>query len=89
MLCPQCESRKLWRIDTVEVPTSSNMSQHQPLGVVMHGSFFGPRPVGKFEAVICAKCGFTEWYAVGLEELQPDPTHGVHFIDNEPKAGLR
>ena len=82
-VCPQCESRKLWHIERVSV------FPNMPMPVAMEARFAGPRPKGSFQAHICAACGFTEWYATGLDELKPDPGAGVYYIDDEPKVGLR
>jgi hypothetical protein len=83
-ICPQCEHRKRWQIEHIGV------WPNQPLPVAHERRFAGAfRGEGRFEALICAQCGFTELYAQGLEELKPDPSMGVYFIDDEPKAGLR
>jgi len=36
---------------------------------------------GTFETYICKGCGFTEWYAHGLDKLEADPKHGVRLLD--------
>jgi len=37
---------------------------------------------GTFETLICAGCGYTEWYAIGA--LAEDEKAGVRLIDAEP-----
>jgi predicted nucleic-acid-binding Zn-ribbon protein len=86
-VCPQCESRKLWHIERVEIPGPS--LHKRPLPVVYEVTTWSTHLHGAFETFICARCGFTEWYATGLDELKADPTAGVYYIDDEPKAGLR
>jgi hypothetical protein len=60
-----------------------------PMAVAVEAKWTGLDGHGAFEAFICGACGFTEWYAIGLDELKADPNAGVYFIDNEPKVGLR
>jgi len=91
-VCPQCESRKLWFISRVVVPVHDMHHMRQtpvPLAVTAEAGFASIRHQGEFEAFICAGCGWTEWYATGIDKLTENPEAGVHFIDNEPKAGLR
>ena len=88
-VCPQCEHRKLWHIERVALPVRMPGFRKRffALGVGMESEWTGY--TSEFESFICGKCGFAEWYATNLEHLQPDPTNGVHFVDAEPKAGLR
>jgi protein-disulfide isomerase len=89
LLCPHCHGRKFWRIEKMQlaIPAQSR-AQHVP--VAISGTIWrGYDPHGHFEAFTCAECRYTEWYAQGIEELKHDPQNGVHFIDNEPQAGLR
>ena len=82
--CPHCHGQKFWQIMPVRTPTNYQ------LPVTVHGTpLRGFASEGYFEAIICAGCRYTEWYAQGIEDLKPDPERGVHFIDNEPQAGLR
>lgn len=55
----------------------------------VHFGFGRAEAVGALEAFICKACGYTEWYANGLEQLEPDADAGIQLIDNRPKAGLR
>jgi hypothetical protein len=95
-VCPQCEHRKLWHVEKVLLPeidssTVRNVlgNRPAPLPVIAEATWSGVRTTGQFEAFICAGCGWTEWYATGLAELKENPAAGVHFVDAEPKAGLR
>jgi hypothetical protein len=83
-VCPQCEHRKLWHVEKVRI------TDGQTLGVTVDGSVWsGYLPLGPISAYVCAACGFTELYTNKLEQLRANPPEGIHFIDNEPKAGLR
>lgn len=87
--CPKCDSRKLWRIETMQ--ERGQYDRPAPLGVTMAERRWGKaqESVGKFETFICAGCGYTEWYAHDAAALKADPKNGVHFIDDEPEGGLR
>ena len=54
-------------------------------------AFFSPAQerveVGFFQVVICASCGYTEWYANDfdhLKELQHRPELGVRLVNSDP-----
>ena len=94
--CPKCSGRELWRVDTVKVPAidqssikAAFTSQPAPLPLQVKLGWRGMSTVGGFEAFICAACGFTEWYAHGLGELQADEKAGIQHIDSTPRGGLR
>ena len=37
---------------------------------------------------LCKGCGYTEWYARELEEIEPDAARGIHLLDARgPDAG--
>lgn len=86
LICPKCEGRKLWHIENVQELTEMGP---KPIRVAFNQTLFRAKPLGFFEAFICAGCGYTEWYAHGIEEMRPSAKDGIHFIDNEPGAGLR
>jgi len=87
--CPKCDSRKLWRIETM--PDRGQFDRPHPMAVTVEHGRWRPREiaVGTFETFICAECGYTEWYASGLDKLEAAPDKGVHFIDTTPEGGLR
>lgn len=85
--CPKCDGRKLWRVEAMR--DRGHFNQLHPLSVVLQQGTWKEKATGWFETFICAGCGYTEWYANGLDGLTEDPKHGVHFIDTEPEAGLR
>jgi len=92
LTCPKCDSRRLWMIDRLRAP--SETLDGQVLPVVWHqaaraeGFFALQKRVshGHFAAYICARCGLTELWADGLEDLKADPDNGILLIDNTDPA---
>jgi predicted nucleic-acid-binding Zn-ribbon protein len=90
LVCPKCEGRKIWRVEHVRTPAMTSSGRPSEVGVLVAGSVWrGYKAIGGYETFSCARCGYTEWYAHGLEELRHDPAQGIHLIDNEPEGGLR
>jgi predicted nucleic-acid-binding Zn-ribbon protein len=89
LVCPKCDGRKFWSIGTMHERGDNNAVA--PFNVTVESRWAGldVRAAGTFETFICAGCGYTEWYARGLDQLKEDPKNGIYFIDTEPKAGLR
>lgn len=95
--CPKCESGQLWLIREARMrdPRFSNIVR--PIHVM--AANFDPHrmqvdtsssfEVGTFEVWICAECGFTEWYANGVNEALADlsrfPETGVLFFNGHPR----
>jgi predicted nucleic-acid-binding Zn-ribbon protein len=86
--CPKCEGRKLWRVEEMR-ERGRNMTKAEPLGATFAPTWHGVTNRGTFETFICAGCGYTEWYAHGLEQLEADASKGVYFIDDQPESRLR
>ena len=97
LVCPKCEGRQIWRIDEMKLPQQDASSMRAAwsgapikVPITVHRRWSGTFDLnGGFEAFICKACGYTEWYAHGLDELQPDEKNGVQLIDNTPRGGLR
>jgi predicted nucleic-acid-binding Zn-ribbon protein len=92
LVCPKCEGRVLWRIESMRLPANDQQTlkaaiSGAPAKLPIHvrSAWSGFASQGGFEVFICKACGFTEWYAHGLEELSPDEKNGVQLIDNRPK----
>jgi predicted nucleic-acid-binding Zn-ribbon protein len=89
--CPHCEGRLIWHVAQMHERGEAGAFEKpiQPLNVVLHEKFFKLyNGVGYFETYICKRCGFTEWYAHGLDELEVDPSKGVALLDgNDGDAG--
>jgi len=83
LVCPNCEGREIWRIETMR-ERGSRSDQQPPMGVTLEKRFFGDAAAqGKFETLICNGCGYTEWYARDIGHLKNDPVNGIHFIVND------
>lgn len=92
--CPKCESTAIWAIEQVNQP-SSRSSQSVKKMVVTSGmvppakeGFFEIAEcveAGNFELRVCARCGYTEWYAADanrmLAKLAKAPGMGVRLIE--------
>lgn len=84
LACPHCEGREVWHIAEMHERGEAGVLERpiQPLNVVLQERFFKLYSgVGAFETYICKACGFTEWYAHGLEKLEADPKRGVRLLD--------
>jgi predicted nucleic-acid-binding Zn-ribbon protein len=89
--CPKCEGRKLYVVDPVKQPDPARVAR--PLvpatGLVLSEGAEAVLPVeaGTFQAWICAKCGYTEFYARDanevLEILAQLRNQGVRIVENE------
>lgn len=82
LACPKCESRTLWRIE--DFRTGPEFGGELPVAAWRMAGIVGKR-VGRFEAFVCSQCGYTEFWATSIEELQPKPRKGIHFIDTTPQ----
>jgi DNA-directed RNA polymerase subunit RPC12/RpoP len=88
--CPHCEGRLVWHVAQMHERGEAGAFEKpiQPLNVVLHEKFFKLyNGVGYFETYICKRCGFTEWYAHGLDELEVDPSKGVSLFDGNESDG--
>jgi predicted nucleic-acid-binding Zn-ribbon protein len=86
LACPHCECRQVWHIAEMHERGEAAAFEKPiaPLNVVLQQKFFKLyNGVGTFETYICKRCGFTEWYAHGLDELKADPEHGVRLLDGK------
>lgn len=97
LTCPKCQSRRLWTVERMALPTPETANTVFPFPVVAQEV---PRARsdnvdrvagGTFSAWICAQCGYTEWYArdaaAALTKLAQTPNSGVRWIDTTPQRG--
>jgi len=81
--CPKCSGQRIWFIDPFRIPGESALGRE--LAVVPHqgtGSFLAPlAPLGSFELLACASCGYSELYAQDITELREDPAKGIRLVD--------
>jgi len=91
LVCPKCQSRQIWIIDEVRQPRCDDMSVANPVNVTSVERPSYRLDVGRFEAWVCVKCGFTEWYAkladAALTMLAQDPASGVRMMDTTSERG--
>jgi predicted nucleic-acid-binding Zn-ribbon protein len=59
--CPRCGCRRIWNVRNVREHVTEGSA---PLG--------RPQHLDPLEAMICADCGYVEWYASQPRALQPD-----------------
>lgn len=92
--CPKCGCRQFWVVDPAVQLLDTHGMQRVPMIVAKVESRYEDShkapalKIGQFQVVICANapCGYTEWYAYGLERLQEasrDPKSGVRFVDGD------
>jgi hypothetical protein len=92
---PKCKGRRIWHIEKVH--SDSDVRGGRPLRVVLERKISDPRgkaqrnwlssarvSFGYLDLFVCARCGFAEWYASGLDGLVHCPEEGVHLLDAEP-----
>lgn len=100
--CPKCSCAKLWVIEEVRQPAPDGEYFAVPMPVtaaevVTEGKWGNDSRrirVGTFEAWICSKCGFTEWYARDvnerLAELATIPGSAVRLVEpGAPRGPFR
>ena len=82
-LCPKCQSRRFLVTGEFKVPDQDSTNGIEPFPpFTMKTGPYSRDCTGKFETWICAGCGFTEWYAVELQGLDPTQSEGnVRFVD--------
>ena len=101
--CPKCKSTKLFVVDEVQrrhtAPEATDALMPMTVTAAQIGfrapSLFGEREeqrfveAGRYEAWVCAGCGYTEWYATRLEELAvlAGAANGVRVIDRTTEGG--
>jgi predicted nucleic-acid-binding Zn-ribbon protein len=84
LACPHCECREVWHVAEMHERGEAAPFEKPiaPINVVLQQKFFKLyNGVGTFETYICKRCGFTEWYARGMDDLKADPAHGIRLLD--------
>ena len=97
--CKKCPSTKLYVVDEVHrrhavfeaavVPMTVTAAQVDLPAAEGTGQEKKYVEAGRYEAWICAACGYTEWYATRLEELAvlAGATKEVRIIDRKAPGG--
>jgi predicted nucleic-acid-binding Zn-ribbon protein len=96
--CPKCSGKKFAVTDEFRQPDydSSNVTRPFsaitiPTGSSSRGkcSYEGRKALGQFETWICVVCGYTEFYAYGLDDIEhvakQYPDH-LRIVDATPRG---
>jgi predicted nucleic-acid-binding Zn-ribbon protein len=79
--CPKCQWRKIWAL----APRAHNgVGGWNFLAAGVNPGFVA-KPIGQMQACICQRCGYTEWWTAGIEELTEDRANGIFLLDGEGK----
>ncbi len=96
--CPKCACRRLFVIERVAQAAHDSYNIVVPMSVttltvdsaevgLADGNTYRAA-VGHFEAWVCSKCGYTEWYAreaaAALKRYVAKRGPGVRLVDGEP-----
>lgn len=92
--CPKCQCRRLFVIERVAQAAQDSINGVVPMSVTtlpvpardlklpQDNSYRAE--LGHFEAWVCSKCGYTEWYAAGavpaLEQCVARKLQGVRLV---------
>jgi predicted nucleic-acid-binding Zn-ribbon protein len=90
LACPKCDSRRLWRIENFATDDEVVGGRTMRVAVNRLGvsTFWrGADSAGLFDAYVCDRCGYTEFWAHDYERLEHLPDHGIHLIDTTPERG--
>jgi predicted nucleic-acid-binding Zn-ribbon protein len=81
--CRSCKGRLFFRVQQVRERGSGANVFH----VAWQKTAAGLQGVGYFSVEVCAKCGFSEWFARDLHELKSDPERGVLVVKRRKSEG--
>jgi predicted nucleic-acid-binding Zn-ribbon protein len=88
--CPKCKGRRMWIIDQLTLCLNTGatyLDTAVPVALIKRSKWTLGKTMGTFQLYVCAACGYTEMFAVGIDALQPNPDLGIHLFDGEPKPG--
>jgi predicted nucleic-acid-binding Zn-ribbon protein len=82
--CDRCRGSERVRVETIREAGALP----RPLPVVLDAwLWFLSREHGRFSIEICRRCGYTEWFARGLEGLKEDLARGIRLVQGTaPRA---
>ncbi len=88
--CPKCGSARIGHIEQVTYgdagPYTDETYKPLPLGTAPAPQrWVGPKhvPVGRFEAYLCAGCGYYEHYLKDVEEVPLESIDGFRWLNEE------
>lgn len=93
--CPKCQCRRLFVIEKVAQAAHDSINGVNPMSVTtlsvpshdlgLQDDNDYRAEIGHFEAWVCSKCGYTEWYTKGaipaLERYVAQKGRGVRLVD--------
>ena len=88
--CPKCTGRRIWVIAPYVAAddTSSEMRVVPDQPPDTPAMFRQINPQGRLDLYVCAACGYSEFWARELDDLEPRPDRGVRMWDNtDPSQG--
>lgn len=59
-VCPNCDGRKIWNVRRAPAPGQLGYTSLPVAEIDQEGA-------GNFETLVCAGCGYTEWYAKDID----------------------
>lgn len=85
LTCPACGHDRLWNVRTMRERGAHNLPQEMAVAFAVDArpaDWHIRRPsfdaYGRFETLLCERCGHTEWYA---RDFQPDPRAAGREVD--------
>ena len=85
--CARCGGRRIIRARVRNVSQLGMRSASVTSDVRAEGTVDLSRQRGLLEAYTCRSCGFTEWYALGPEDIPIGPAYGTELIDLDEDGG--
>jgi len=86
--CIKCNNKRLWIVDEVKQPDFERDNCTWKMTVTSHSfrgadGSFGARRIspGSFQVIVCAECGYTEWYAYNFDGLKDVP--GARLVGDD------
>src|SRR3954466_11971951 len=74
LTCPRWGHGRMWNVRTMRERGANNLPQEMAVAFGREGTAYG-----KYETLVCADCGHTEWYAREFEpEAAVPAVEGVH-----------
>lgn len=86
--CAKCNHGKLLVVD--ELHYRAEAGHVNPVLVYAH--YAPPKYEGRFQVIICTRCGYTEWWAHHIDELLKDISKfhpRARLVDSDPPSPYR
>ncbi|MBW2523333.1 MAG: hypothetical protein JRI23_04130 [Deltaproteobacteria bacterium] len=87
LACPKCQGRKIWQINGESGPSTLRPIAMRTESKGDWIKVLETRELGHYDAYTCAGCGYTEFFAGGVDELRHHPEAGVQLLDTTPQQG--